>query len=275
MSKQKIFIATACKAPDIVRRSLLSWLLGVTVEYLRLPPALRDLSRTEGLGQMSFFRMAAIVGSAWLFLFGLSRFRNTAGAERWGMVVVFGILAVTSLASSFTWAFLTACVLILAVLGVFAAYGWDSRPALDSKPKKAPGRWLWITAGISVLFFLLVSGWTVGRVRSFSAPTFDFGIFSQMFYYMKGSGAPMTTVERDGLLSHFAVHVSPIYYLLLPIYAVAPRPETLQILRGGGAHLGGDSSLAAGKAPWPFRGAAWASLRRAASVPCLLRRYRL
>ncbi|MCI8504756.1 MAG: DUF2079 domain-containing protein [Lachnospiraceae bacterium] len=42
---------------------------------------------------------------------------------------------------------------------------------------------------------------------------------------------PMTTLERDGLLSHFSVHVSPIYYLLLPIYLLFPTPATLQILQ--------------------------------------------
>ena len=41
----------------------------------------------------------------------------------------------------------------------------------------------------------------------------------------------MTTVERDGLLSHFAVHVSPIYYLLLPFYWLVPIPATLQVLQ--------------------------------------------
>ena len=39
------------------------------------------------------------------------------------------------------------------------------------------------------------------------------------------------TVERDGLLSHFDVHVSPIYYLMLPFYMIAPGPYTLQVLQ--------------------------------------------
>ena len=62
-------------------------------------------------------------------------------------------------------------------------------------------------------------------------PTFDFGIFSQMFHQMRTTGLPVTTVERDGPLSHFAVHVSPIYYLLLPFYCIYPKPVTLQVLQ--------------------------------------------
>jgi uncharacterized membrane protein len=48
---------------------------------------------------------------------------------------------------------------------------------------------------------------------------------------MKTTGQPLTTLERDGLLSHFAVHVSPIYYLMLPFYWLFPKPETLQVLQ--------------------------------------------
>ncbi len=41
----------------------------------------------------------------------------------------------------------------------------------------------------------------------------------------------MTTLERDGLLSHFSVHVSPVFYVLLPFYTLAPTPATLQVLQ--------------------------------------------
>jgi len=69
------------------------------------------------------------------------------------------------------------------------------------------------------------------RTRSLNAPGFDFGIFTQMFYSMKNGNGMMTTIERSMPLSHLAVHVSPIYYLLLPIFMVFPYPETLQILQ--------------------------------------------
>ncbi|MBQ1371558.1 MAG: DUF2079 domain-containing protein, partial [Oscillospiraceae bacterium] len=49
--------------------------------------------------------------------------------------------------------------------------------------------------------------------------------------YMKKTGLPLTTLERDGLLSHFRVHVSPIWYLMLPFYWIVPQPATLQILQ--------------------------------------------
>lgn len=90
----------------------------------------------------------------------------------------------------------------------------------------------WITAGV------LIGGFTffVGVIcclyyKNHWTSCFDFGLFSQMFYYMKKTGLPLITCERDGLLSHFAVHFSPIYYLILPIYMLIPDPRTLLVVQ--------------------------------------------
>lgn len=80
-----------------------------------------------------------------------------------------------------------------------------------------------------VISFTVIAVVSCLRYKTFTSPDFDLGIFSQMFYYMKKTGLPLTTTEREGLLSHFAVHISPIFYLLLPFYAVFSSPITLQI----------------------------------------------
>jgi len=82
---------------------------------------------------------------------------------------------------------------------------------------------------ISTILYLLTL--VVLRYFLFKTVTFDFGIFSQMYYYMKETGIPYTTCERDQLLSHFAVHFSPVYYLFLPIYMIFPHPVTIIILQ--------------------------------------------
>lgn len=216
---------------DLIRRIVLVWLLAVTVEVLLLPSALRDLSGLEGLVNMSAVRMAVIALGILTLLTVLTTFADTAASERWGILGCFIILSAICLTESFTWPFFAACCLIgLALLG-FAVLGWNQKPLSESEPQKNRKVWCWITVALAVLFFLFVSAWGVCRVLSFSAPTYDFGIFSQMFYNMKTSGLPMTTVERDGLLSHFAVHVSPIYYLMLPFYCLVPTPATLQVLQ--------------------------------------------
>ena len=62
------------------------------------------------------------------------------------------------------------------------------------------------------------------KYRTYSDFTFDFGIFAQMYERMAATGAPVTTVERSYMMSHFGVHFSPIFYLFLPGYLVFRSP---------------------------------------------------
>lgn len=94
-----------------------------------------------------------------------------------------------------------------------------------------PPRRVWVAGAVlaALLFVLFTGGLTTLRYLTYSTPNYDFGIFANMFYNMQTKLVPLVTCERDELLSHFAVHVSPIYYLILPFYCVFPSPVTLQI----------------------------------------------
>lgn len=218
-----------CFAPyHLVRRCILSWFIAVLVEYSILPQELRDLNILDGLAQMSGERMVLIGCMSAILLTVVSCYRATVIFERWSIVFVFTALSCVALASTSSPSFLAACGIILTVLIFFAVYGWkhDEDLHIPGEPTRKP-----YILGVTVLclaLFLFICFWTLGRYYCFKTPCFDFGIFSQMFYYMKETGLPLTTVERDGLLSHFAVHVSPIYYLILPVYWLFPSPATLQ-----------------------------------------------
>ncbi len=63
--------------------------------------------------------------------------------------------------------------------------------------------------------------------KNFQNATFDFGIFAQMFENMATTGKALTTVERSVEMSHFGVHFSPFFYLLLPGYMIFRSPVYL------------------------------------------------
>lgn len=75
-----------------------------------------------------------------------------------------------------------------------------------------------------VLSTVLYGYFTSLRYLSYSNATFDFGIFTQMFENMAKTFRPETTVERSYLMSHFGVHFSPFFYLLLPGYFIFRSP---------------------------------------------------
>ncbi len=84
-----------------------------------------------------------------------------------------------------------------------------------------------VAAGLACA--VVISVVTCLRYLTFASPNFDFGLFVNMFHNMRETGLPNATSERDMFLSHFAVHISPIYYVLLPFYFIFPSPLTLQI----------------------------------------------
>ena len=212
---------------DCIRKFLLAWLFAAALEYTLIPAPLTHLS---AIGLMSLPRLLIITASVFTILILGHKF-IAYRIERWCIIGCFLWLSVATLLTSFTPAYLFACLLITAVLICYALRGRNDRTSFDVKETTKSALWKWLTIVLAVSFFAFVSIWTVCRVLSFSTPTYDFGIFSQMFHSMKTTGIPLTTLERDGLLSHFKVHMSPIYYLLLPVYWCFPRPETLQVLQ--------------------------------------------
>lgn len=222
----RIFEPTA-----LFRRLILSWLLAAVIEYMLLPGDLRALQGLSGLAEMSLLRVLFITVAGLCLFSAIGLWEETEKAERWCIVAAFGLLCVLSLAASFSWAFLILCLLVFAVLVFYAVMGWDGTACKPYIQKKKDPICLAVTGLLAVGFVVFVSAWTVSRVMCFSSPTYDMGIFSQMFYSMRTTGLPITTVERDGPLSHFMVHVSPIYYLMLPFYCLYPKAETLQVLQ--------------------------------------------
>jgi len=95
-----------------------------------------------------------------------------------------------------------------------------------------------LTAMLFVCFTALLSYYAILRYRTYYATSFDLGLFAQMFEQLRRTGRAWTTLERNELLTHFAVHCSPIYYLLLPFYLLVPRIETLLVLQAAGIFSG-------------------------------------
>lgn len=116
-------------------------------------------------------------------------------------------------------------------LVLYLAAGWILREHRDFAGRIRIGYRTALAAGVLLflLFTFIVGYFTVVRHMAYGASNFDFGIFAQMFDNMKDGGLPITTVERNRVLSHFAVHFSPALYLLLPGYMLFSCPEYLLI----------------------------------------------
>ena len=121
---------------------------------------------------------------------------------------------------------------LLAVIfayALFLFYFLQKNDLLFDRLKLHSGVTIGIVAALGILSATVIGVTTCLRYMTFSSPNFDFGLFVNMFHNMKETGLPLVSSERDVLMSHFAVHISPIYYTILPIYAIFPSGMTLQI----------------------------------------------
>ena len=114
-------------AASLIRHLLIAWLAAATVELLLLPDELKTMNGLKALGAMSFPRLLSITGAVLILLEGISRFLP-GGIERWALAGVFAVLAATALQTTFTRPFLSLCLLVFAVLLVYAIRGWNASP---------------------------------------------------------------------------------------------------------------------------------------------------
>ncbi len=146
--------------------------------------------------------------------------------DTWGMAVTFAVFASYLLAIHRDFWFCLSLIIIAAIMLCFLLKDDKlrlSRIRIGNKVTVA------VAAVLAFILFSVIALITCLRYATYSSPNFDFGLFVNMFHHMRETGLPITSSERDKLLSHFAVHISPIYYLLLPLYFVFPSPYTLQI----------------------------------------------
>jgi uncharacterized membrane protein len=86
-----------------------------------------------------------------------------------------------------------------------------------------------------VSYIVVISAVSLVKHHFFFTTAWDLGIFNQILYFSLHGKVFQYNLEpwfTNSLPTNFlAVHVSPILLALLPVYAIAPRPETLLVLQ--------------------------------------------
>ena len=186
--------------------------------------AFYDISGFTNVGFLKFFVLFAAV---FLVLFAVRIFIAASDRiMRLLLLASFMFYTVICMSQSDdTYFCLFACLASVPVI----LYALPPRPETETVRDMPKWTLTVILCVFGLYFALLYGAETVCRYMTMATPTFDFGIFSQMFHNMRESFLPVTTCERGMLLSHFQIHISPIWYLFLPFYAIFPTPVTLEI----------------------------------------------
>src|SRR6202048_1806008 len=90
-----------------------------------------------------------------------------------------------------------------------------------------------LVAGVASAYFVLYSVLSVLRHVTYHSFGPDLGIFDQVFWNTTQGRffeSTMSLVQTQPH-SYLADHFSPVYLLLMPAYAIIPRPETLLVIQ--------------------------------------------
>ena len=116
----------------------------------------------------------------------------------------------------------------------FFRHGAGLGRAWRSALERAPARTLWaavVAVGVLYLWVALV------RHRSFDTHGFDLGIFTNAMWNLTHGNGYVSSVK--GGINLFADHQSPLFWVLAPVFWLAPRPETLLAVQAFGLAAGG------------------------------------
>lgn len=212
---------------DIIVRLFASYFIMMLYVTSRIEEKFSELSFGTNIDIPNFIKQLMMVFVLLTFSnFCVSKFLNTKlntdGYFLGTSVMLYGLLTVFRL-NNFYYA-LGVSIVVTLIMVFLLHNDYFKEFATLSKHQT-----LFIVGILFVSFAIYIGSLCVYRYLCYTTSCFDFGIFCQMFYYMVHDGLPNTTCERNYLLSHFAVHFSPIYYLLVPIFAIFQSPITLLV----------------------------------------------
>ncbi len=214
---------TKIQAADIFLRAFMAWLI-TSVIYLLLGKRVFDTAAFAA--EINPVLFILILGICFIMLNLLSAAELFRKAEQYAAPLLFtayGLLGGFHKKEFAYW------IAVSAVLALVIAGCWNRAQKTVGIRKNITVKVIYVIA--AAVYFVIAGGTMVYRHLLYITPAFDFGIWVQMFHYMRKTLLPLTTLERGKLLSHFAVHFSPIYYLYLPFYALIPHALTLQIMQ--------------------------------------------
>lgn len=101
-----------------------------------------------------------------------------------------------------------------------------------------PREWLhraepYLVIALAVIYFLIYSVLSILRHVTYHSFGPDLGIFDQVFWNTTQGRFFESTMSlaQPAPHSYLADHFSPVYLLLLPVYAIVPYPETLVVIQ--------------------------------------------
>lgn len=177
-------------------------------------------------GKVNYCAEIVLIIAAAIVIYGLNNILNMPVVQKVSLIIITFIYAIMTVVQSKDTYF---CLAMAGLMVFSVAYCFDGVNTQLFKLNIRLYRLIMVIGVVLYIGFIGIS--LVLKYLTYSSPNFDLGLFSQMFYSMSKNLSMNTTSERDVLLSHMCVHISPVFYTLLPFYMIYKSAATLQLLQ--------------------------------------------
>ncbi len=179
--------------------------------------ALAWLAVAAGLVLYGSVSKALVYRFTWLSAFAYALWVSVSGGSTYLAVAACGLVSLMT----------AVCARALEEEGVSTAKRGRKPPfVLSPLGGRLAAAALAALAGGGTLFLLLSS-----YLCYVTSPSVSTGVYIQMMESLRSGFSFDTTLEFGEAVSHLAAHISPIFFVYLPFYALIPSPVTLMVLQ--------------------------------------------
>ena len=226
---QKINFSGKISAAQICLSALSGWLLSLSLFAMLNPYNFTKVPTFTRVMPLAIVLLMSLLLGAVVYCLG--RYLSVRLIPI-ALVISFSVYAISSIANSSNdsniraYTALVFILLALAVLALVINYIKSEKLEFGTKDISPMASLIIVSIAFVTLsaYFICVLG---ARTACYCSPCYDMGIFAQMYDNMTETFLPYTTCERGEYLSHFAVHFSPILYLLLPFCYIFKATDVL------------------------------------------------
>lgn len=216
-------IKEAVTVEKVIVRIIMAWILTSLCFFIKSDGNYATALYAEEINTIMFFCYIVLF---FLAFCALGLFKVFTWVETFGPTILITVYGILSVGSDTDFAYVVGLMVMLAVAILYAIN--KTRVFIDIK-KSSYVNILYII--FTVLYMTVVGGISIFRHLSFNSGTEGLGVMMNVFHSLREGFVSLDWEHIKESVAYLIDNFSPVYYIFLPVYIVAPSPITLLVLQ--------------------------------------------
>ena len=216
-------IKEAVTVEKVIVRIIMAWILTSLCFFVKSDGNYATALYAEEINTIMFFCYIVLF---FLAFCALGLFKAFTWVETFGPTMLITIYGILSVGSDTDFAYVVGLMVMLAVAILYAIN--KTRVFVDVK-KGSHVNVLYIV--FASVYIIVVGGISIFRHLSFNSGTEGLGVMMNVFHSLREGFVSLDWEQIKDSIAYLIDNFSPVYYIFLPLYIVAPSPITLLVLQ--------------------------------------------